>query len=618
MANKRRTRRKVHKSIAKTSGERGYVTLAGSGITPSDWNPALIGEDADIWMSAYMLTARMRDLFRSNPVYVKYRELLWSNIFGENGIMLRMKIKETEDRVVHTPDEARALLAYEKRINRIRDWAAKQDGRTAEHYRAFSLADQMERSSVDAIVRGKATIQAGSPDVFANLMVERAWAEWQRAENCDIRGKRNYHTIRQLRLINGVRDGDFFIRLIRDPKQRVNRFGFTLQMISSEWCDRFYADVLPNGNVVIMGIEYEMTEWGLGKPVAFYFIKRQPRDWQYASLSQAFGIGSYNRSLLRAPIKTEDIIHYARPVDAEGTRPAPWAVSTMVKMRMLDQTELAHVIASREAACKTGFYYSDILPEGGWAEVDPPDPTTGISTEPLAPGETRPLKFGVKYQERDPKFPTSTFGEFRKSMGQSGTAGMPGGDYNILFNDLENINFSAGRLGRLDSSEMAKMIQRFDIDTAERPIFEAWLEMALITGAIALPLQKFDKFNNPLFQGRRWSQVDEIKAVNAAALRVANKLSSRNRECAEEGIDFEENALELAEEEMLLGSLGLETTTTVEGAKRPQLVDDETNGGTDVETDPEAGGTAKPAPTKKPGNQSNGNGKHEELEFARS
>lgn len=587
--------------------DRGFAEMAGRNGPGIDWNPSLIGDDADLWLNAYLLTAKMRDLFKSNPTYIKYRELLWANIFGENGIMLRMKIKETEDRVIHTPDEARALFDYQKRIDRLRKWAedkAKSYGLEyrAPIYRAFKLADGMECSSADAIINRKATIQVGDPDIFANLLIERARARWQRAEFCDVRGRRNYNVLCQLRLINGVRDGDIFIRHIRDPK--VNEFGYSIQLISAEWCDRFYNDTLENGNVVIMGIEYQMNAWGLGKPVAYYFIKRQPRDWQFTSLWAGFGVGSYSRGINRARIDAADIIHYARPVDADATRPAPWAASTMLKGRQLDQAELAHVIAAREAACKTGFYYSDVLPEGGLAQFLP-DPTTGISTEAMAPGESRALKWGVKYQERDPKFPTSTFASFRKAMGQSTSAGMPGGDYNVLFNDLENINFSAGRLGRLDTNEMSKLIQRFDIDTAEQPIFEAWLEMALITGAVNLPLQKIDKFNRPIFQGRRWAQVDEVKAINSAALRIANKLSSRNRECAEEGIDFEENAIELAEEEMILDSLGLDSTTTVE--HEPAQADEES-------TSPPTGGTTAPAPKQPKKNQ---NGASEESELSR-
>lgn len=546
--------------VDRTTGDmaqRGYRDVVSVGGVNSDWNISSITEDSDIWQNAYLLTSRMRDLYKTNPIFIKYRELLWANIFGSNGIMLRMKVKEQADRVVYSADEKACLVAHEERINRLRRWAERKTGTQIECYRAFTMADRLDSTPFENIVRGKAIIKVGAPDVYANTVIEAGWADWQRAEYCDARGVRDYKVLRQLRQHNAARDGDMFIRHIEDP--RVNKFGYCQQLISAEWCDRFYNSILPNGNVVIMGIEYQMNTWGIGKPVAYYFIKRQPMDWQF-SVPGSFNFSSGN---MHERIDAREITHYARAVDAEGTRPAPWAASTIPNARHLDQAMIAEVIAWRESACKTGFLYSDILPEGGFGQ-NPPDPKDSLPKQALAPGDVLALKYGVKYQDRDPKHPNSNVEQFRKSEGRNISAGMPGGDYNVLFNDLEGINFSAGRLGRLDTNEMSKLLQEFDIQTAERPTFERWLECSLITGAIPLPLAKKDKFNKPIFQGRRWAQVDEVKAVNSAALRIANKLSSRSKECAEEGVDFADNAFELAEEEMLLEELGLSTITTAE------------------------------------------------------
>jgi lambda family phage portal protein len=594
--------KKQSKQPGNTLARRGYRDIVGTGSANADWWVSSLSEDADLWQNSFLLTSRMRDLFKTNPIFVKYRELLWANIFGENGIMLRMKIKETEDRVVNAPPEKWALVQWERRVNRIIAHASRMDGKDRCQYRAYKLAEAMERSKPEDIFERKAIVQVGDPDVFANRVWEKWWTEWQRAEYCDIRGRRNYHVLRQLRLINGVRDGDFFIRTVSDPK--VNSMGYTLQMISAEWCDRFFNAVLPNGNVVIMGIEYQMTVWGVGQPVAFYFITRQANDWQF-TVAGSFNFGS---GKLHQRVPADEIIHYARPVDADSTRPAPWAASCIPSSRQLDQAMLAEVIAWRESACKTGFYYSDVLPEGGGAQLDAvPDPRNG-PTESMAPGGVTGLEWGVKYQERNPTHPNANVEAFRKASGRQTSAGMPGGDYNILFNDLENINFSAGRLGRLDTNEMSKMLQRFDIDVAERPIFERGMEMALIVGAVPLPnsKEKLKKFNKPLFQGRRWAQVDEIKAINSAALRIANKLSSRNRECSEEGIDFEDNAFELAEEEILLEALGLDTGTTVEKAPVPKPGVDVANQDEVPTPTPTTGATTTPSATTKPKKSLNG------------
>jgi lambda family phage portal protein len=332
-----------------------------------------------------------------------------------------------------------------------------------------------------------------------------------------------------------------------------------------------------------MGIEYQQNSWGLGKPVAYYFIKRQPNDWQF-SIPGAFNFSSGN---LHVRIAADEVVHCARPVDAESTRPAPWVASTIPKARQLDQYELAEVIAARAQACKTGVLYSDIVPEGGTGGMEI-DPKTSLPTQALSPGDIMALKYGVKYQEVNPTHPNGNAENFRKMMMRAQCAGMPGSSYPTMAHDYEAINFSAGRLARLDSNELFKMIQTWDISGAENTIFENWLETSLITGAIPLPLAKFDKFNSKTFQGRRWRGVDENKEATAAALRVANKFSSRTRENADVGNDFEEIVFELAEEEMMLESFGLSSMLTVE--KPPK----------EIQYDEEEGVEDDATPTKKP------------------
>lgn len=572
---------------------RGYREVISVGGQNQDWMLQSLSEDADLWQNAYALTARVDDLFRTNPLYIKYRESFWSGIYGSDGIMLRMKVLETENRIVYASDEKAALVAHETRINRLREWAAKRDGREPEQYRAFKLADVLDKRDFDSVLRGTALVEVGQSDVRANQLIEAARAEWQRAEFSDLRGTKNYFTHCLLRSISAIKHGDVFIRMIKDPG--VNKFGFALHLIAGQWCDRFLNCTLGNGNVIRMGIEYLNTVWGIGKPVAYYFITRVPQDWQYTPQ----GMFTAQPGPQHQRVDASEIIHYARPVDAESTRPAPWVASTIPKARQLDQAMLAEVIAWRESACKTGYLWSDVNPEGGMSGAII-DPKTGLATNQLAPGETGALPWGVKYQQNNPTHPNANVEQFRKSAVRDISAGMPTADYNTLANDLENINFSAGRLGRLDTNEMSKLIQRFDIDCAERPIFENWLEMALITGAIPLPFTKtkFSKFNKPVFQGRRWQQVDETKAVNAAALRVANLFSSDQRECAELGSDLEEILFEQAESNMLKEQLGLPTLKTVE--QPPKVQEDPSESG----EEDEAG--KKPSPKKKPVKASNG------------
>ncbi len=549
----------------KNTGERTYRELVSMGSVNSDWAASLVGDDSELWQNVWALTSRSRDLARCNPIFQAYRETVWSNVFGANGIMYRPKIKETEDRVIHTPDEEKYLQNYEARRNRVYEFYATKAGK---EFVARSMLRCLGTNG-----SRQAMIKVGEPDVFAGTMIAKAWKKWQRKEYCDARGARNYKTIRQLRLWSGIRDGDFFIRKIMTPQ--ANSFGFSLQLINAEWCDRFYNTILSNGNEVRMGIEYQFNSWGIGNPVAYYFIRRQPADWQF-SIPGAFNFGGGN---LHARIPAEEIIHYSRAVDAEATRPAPWIVSAIPAARQIDQAMLAEVIAWRQAACKTGFYYSDVLPEGGAGEVLPD--TAGNNLESMAPGEIRALKWGVKYQPNDPTHPNASVKDFRMAALQNMVAAMPGSNYSTMANDYAAINFSAGRLQRLDSNECFEILQTFDIDYAERPIFEAWLEMALIVGKeIPLPLKNLEKFKAAHFQGRRWAGVDEVKEVTAAALRVANHFSSDQKECADKGLDFEEMLFEQAEANMLKEELGIPVEKTVaSGAPSAAPVEDTEGGG---------------------------------------
>lgn len=563
---KRKPKKVVSKAPAQTAA-RGYREVAGIGTSNTDWAIGIMGADADLWQNAWLLTSRMRDLFRCNPLYTKYRELLWANVFGENGILLRNKAKEMEDRVIHTPDEKIVLETYWtstitwERYHRVARHFAKKRGETYKERSHLSMSGSNGTR--------KATIKVGELDVFANQLIERKWLEWQRAEYCDFRRSINYRTLQQMRMISAVTDGDCFIRIVRGKS--INKFGIALQLISSEWVDRFYNTILPNGNEVRMGIEYQFTPFGIREPVAYYFIKRVPMDWQWSNPQGLFG-----NPQLYERVKAEDIIHYRRIVETNNTRPAPWCASTIPKARQLDQFELAEVIAARRSACKVGYVKSTMLPDGGQSYALP-DPA-GMRFEELAPGEIGGLPWGMEYQDVDPKHPNQNFEAFRKAMLRSDTAGMPGADYSRMANDYEAINFSAGRLQMMDTNDIYKLLQRFDIDYAERPIFEAWLNMSLLTGEIKLPVSKFEKFNQPVFQGRRWPQVDEIKSETASALRVANKMNSRQRECAaSQQADWEEILFELAEENMVLEQFGMATTTTAETPMPEKDVVDDTS-----------------------------------------
>lgn len=515
---------------------RAYKEVAAVGGVNDDWAVNALSEDSDIWQNQFLLRQRSRDLFRTDVYFKKYTQELFANVFGYNGYSMRLLIKETEDRTPNSNGERSYLNSQIQRRKRINDFCRSKNPNIRSYDRQYGQ------------------IQVGDFDEYAIKLIMDAWKEWQRREYCTMAGRLNYKEVRQVRLLSAARDGDFFIRHIRDPK--VNKFGYSQHLINSEWCDFYLNTTIKGGTEIRMGIERDKY----GKPQNYYFIKRQPMDWQYA-IPGAFNYASAEAHEI---IPADEIIHYARYEDGDSTRPAPWSASVIPKSRHLDKYEEAEVVAARLAACKLGFFYSDTISEGGTLVGDNPDPTKSATLE-VEPGSFQGLDWGVKFQGWDPTHPNQNFDLFRKGMLRAWCAGLPGANYNIIANDLEGVNYSSGRLGMLDERELWKMVQDFDIDIAEVPTFEAWLECALINGAIPLPIAKYDKFNKPVIRGRRWAWVDPLKEVQASALQVANKFTSRTRVIEDSDVDaeFEDILLELAEEEMMMEQLGMDSTSVV-------------------------------------------------------
>lgn len=559
---------------------RAYQELVAVGGQNSDWAVQVLGEDAQVFANQFLLRSRMRDLYDCNGYMQAYVRELCTNTFGARGMVLHSEVQEQEDRVVYAAEEKNFLLWYQRRVNRVRDRIFKKTGNLLPEFRAFDLDS-----------RGTATVKVGEPDLYAQKLVEQGWLEWNKAKNCDARGTRPYPMLCNLRLIGASRDGGHFIRMIRDPK--VNDFGFAIQQVNDEWCDYWLNQTLPNGNEIRMGIEYQRHSWGLGKPVNYYFIKRQPSDWLWSAPGTMSNLTPDTHDVIPA----DQVIHYANYRDADSTRPAPWGCASIPKSRQLDQYELYEVTAARVACGKTGWLYSDVAPEGGVlaAEQLPQPNKIRVKTEP---GQIFGLPYGVKFQSNDPTNPNANYPNFRTSMLRGWCAALPAACFSVIGQDYSQINFSAGRLEKLTVTDAYKVIQQFDIMMAGDIIFENFLEMALMTGAIQLPFTKYRKFIPHIFQGRGWEGVDPIKEAQANALNIANKLDTRTNICARSGYDFREIVMKLSEEEDFMEEWGLNPETTALPDDSPLLSDDEKPEGEEEEN---------PEP-KKNGKKHNGRG----------
>jgi capsid protein len=230
-----------------------------------DWRPNRIGVDAEIYRNHWELRAFSRNLWRENPFIMGYGQELAANVIGPTGYTLRMMVKETEDRIIYSAEEKDALRRAENRRNEVLRFTAKKTGLP---FKAEKLLHT---------IKGKASVKVGELDTFANQLIERKWAEWQLRENCTVSGRISYNESRQLRLKSCARDGDHFIRMVRDS--RYQPFGFKIQHINAEWCNYYLLGTNEaNGNPIRYGIEYDES-YPAPVPVAYWFTKATSGQW---------------------------------------------------------------------------------------------------------------------------------------------------------------------------------------------------------------------------------------------------------------------------------------------------------------------------------------------------
>jgi lambda family phage portal protein len=399
-------------------------------------------------------------------------------------------------------------------------------------------------------------------DDVANQIIEDAWYEWAKKKNCTIDGRLSWIDVKQLIIETVAKDGEIFVRKIKG-RSAGNPFGFALQLIEADHVDENFNQVLQNGNRIRMGIEF--NKWN--RPVAYHVFTKHPGDSELAT-----------QRTERERISASDMLHLFTSERVSQSRGLPWMVSAMRRMKMLGTYEENELVAAGVAASKMGFFKSE---DGEGYTGEGKDENGDIITS-ADPGTFEQLPAGVDFVAWDPQHPSTAFGAFIKTMLRGAASGL-GVSYNTLGNDLEGVNFSSIRQGALEERELWKLLQTWMIEHLCDDVFEEFLLMSLTTQKIPLPVNKFEKFNKPVWRPRGWSWVDPLKEVKSNREAMDGLIRSGQDVASEQGQDIEEVYAQLAREKKLRAKYGL-TEVDTQARKQPQQVeleseDDEENAG---------------------------------------
>lgn len=362
----------------------------------------------------------------------------------------------------------------------------------------------------------------GQPDRIANQLIEAAWQEWAAA--CDVTGQMTLRDLCENLIGSLPSDGEFLVRIVRGAEAG-NRFNIALQVIDVDRIDTGYNMAPAEGrNAVIMGVE--VNTWR--RPVALHLFAAHPHDGVQGS-----------RQRIRLPVG--EVLHRFKVERAEQVRGIPWMAPGMLSLHHLGNFKLAALLAAEHGANHYGFFQT----ADGNAPLGATDAATGEQIASSVPGTYDTLPAGVTFQQYQSKYPEQNFGPFVKTTLQRIASGW-GIAYHTLANDLEGVNFSSIRSGTLAERDKWSADQAWFITAFLEPVYQAWLQMALLSGAItlangsALPASKVGKFARHDWQPRRWDWVDPLKDAEASVLKVQSGMMSPQQLAAAQGQDFED------------------------------------------------------------------------------
>jgi lambda family phage portal protein len=395
-------------------------------------------------------------------------------------------------------------------------------------------------------------------DQTVNDQIEQLWAKWCRARHCHTSGKLSFADIERLVIRSVAESGEVFIRIIKQP------FGgspvpMALEVLEADWIDdRMSGRTGENGNEIRMGVEVD--RWS--RPVAYWFLPMHPGDYLVTGTQQA-NLGNPVR------VPADEVIHLFVTQRPGQTRGVPWMASSIKNLHQLSGFVEAEVVRARASSALMGFITS---PEG---ELQGDDLVDGERVSAFEPGVFKYLAPGESVTVPALNAPDGQFEPFLRAMLRGMSAGL-GISYHNLSQDYSQTNYSSSRLALLEERDNWRVLQEWMIESFHQRVLETWLDLAVLSGQLQLPLYETDpeRYRQVRWMPRGWSWVDPQKEITALREAEMAGYMTKAEIIAESGGDIEEVFQQRRRELDLAQELDLTFDTSSPAPSKPTGIPD--------------------------------------------
>lgn len=256
--------------------------------------------------------------------------------------------------------------------------------------------------------------------------------EWFNSTQCDADGRTNFWGLQEGAVREMASGGEAIIRRRRRRPTDGLAIPLQLQVLEGDWLDHSRDGELPNGHVVVQGVEHD----ALGRRVAYWLFDAHPGERTPVRMGES------------RPVPADQIAHLYR-LDRRGqVRGIPWGAPVVMAVRDFADFKRGQLQRQKIAAAFAGIVEAPAGPVAGGITLGTQEAgPRGDILEIVRPGTFQYLRPGEKVTFPDPP-QLGDFGEYsRVTLGEV-AAGyeIP---YESLTGDLTGVNFSSGRMGWL-------------------------------------------------------------------------------------------------------------------------------------------------------------------------
>lgn len=383
----------------------------------------------------------------------------------------------------------------------------------------------------------------------------REWEMWAETQDCDAARTCTFYQLQSLVLLSALMSGDVFVTMPIIP-----RVGSVYDLrVSVIEADRVCDPVpIPLNANVVQGVEID----NYGAPVAYYIAKNHP-----GAIPRT--LKDYKQEWKRVPVfgsatGRRNVLHIMSDIERPGQRRGvPFIAPVIESLKQLGRYTDAELMAAVVSGMLTTFITSDTpdMPIGSMIPDEMQIDGDDASSCELGNGTIVALAPGEKVETVDPNRPNTAFDGFVLSVcRQIGAAlELP---HEILLKQF-TASYSASRAALLEAFKMYKRVRENFASSFCQPVYVEWLTEAVARGRISAPGFFDDPAIRAAYCRADWvpdahGQLDPLKEVNAAKMRVDEGFSTREREAAElTGMRFNSIVTARAREEEKRKAAGL-------------------------------------------------------------